>query len=133
MRRFVCAAAVAAYIASLSSNAAAAPAMTGNQLADFCGITIAPLANRERCLSYIVGAADGAAVGSTRASAYYDKDGDLKFDKSRKLFLPCTPDGVTALQVTDVVIKYLRENPAQRHLPAASLVVDALHHAFPCE
>lgn len=43
----------------------------------------------------------------------------------------CVPDGVTLGQVTDVVIKYLRDNPAKRNNPAASLVTEALLEAWP--
>jgi len=45
----------------------------------------------------------------------------------------CTPDGVTVLQATRVVFKYLNDHPAQLHLPEVELIEEALSKAFPCE
>jgi hypothetical protein len=44
----------------------------------------------------------------------------------------CFPPGVTRLQLHDVVVRYLQENPEQRHVGAAALVRDALQEAWPC-
>ena len=38
----------------------------------------------------------------------------------------------TALQLSEVVCKSLKDNPDERHRPAATLIVDALNEAFPC-
>ena len=35
-------------------------------------------------------------------------------------------------QARDVVVKYLQENPAHRHEAGATLVMEALHDAWPC-
>jgi hypothetical protein len=44
----------------------------------------------------------------------------------------CTGGGATVKQVSDVVHKYLKDNPAQRNMDAAVLVLVALGTAFPC-
>jgi hypothetical protein len=44
----------------------------------------------------------------------------------------CTPGGVNVGQVTLVAIKHLKENLAQLHPPAVSLVEDTLREAWPC-
>jgi hypothetical protein len=44
----------------------------------------------------------------------------------------CAPRSVRASQVRDIVCKYLRDNPQDRHLTAASLTIHALTVAFPC-
>jgi Ssp1 endopeptidase immunity protein Rap1a len=44
----------------------------------------------------------------------------------------CPPSTATGGQVRDIVLKYLRENPASRHESASSLAAHALHEAFPC-
>ncbi|MBX9683390.1 MAG: hypothetical protein K2X41_06335 [Hyphomicrobium sp.] len=44
----------------------------------------------------------------------------------------CTPDGGTIGQVAAVVVKYLRDHPADLHRPFVSLVLEALSHAWPC-
>jgi hypothetical protein len=43
----------------------------------------------------------------------------------------CIP-AVVAGQARDVVVKYLQENPAHRHEAGATLVMEALHDAWPC-
>ena len=45
----------------------------------------------------------------------------------------CVPEARVALgQLTDVVIKYLRDHPEERHLHGAVLVITAVSDAFPC-
>jgi Rap1a immunity proteins len=44
----------------------------------------------------------------------------------------CSPDRVSVGQVSDVVIKYLADNPDKRHYQAHILVRDALSKAWPC-
>ena len=63
------------------------------------------------CMGYIIGVADNRS------------------------FYICSPGGsggVTAAQYTDIVKKYLNDNPAQLHRDADVLVLDALTQAFPC-
>ena len=45
---------------------------------------------------------------------------------------PCIPNRVTDRQTTDVVVRYLKEHPEQRHYAAANLVAETLAEAFPC-
>jgi hypothetical protein len=40
--------------------------------------------------------------------------------------------GVDKGQVRDVVLKYLRDHPAKRHQPSASLTIEAMTDAFGC-
>lgn len=66
------------------------------------------------CFGYIAGISDvlsNAAIGDFNA---------------------CQPKDVTVQQVVDVVKKYLKENPQDRHFTANSLVAYALSEAFPC-
>jgi hypothetical protein len=44
----------------------------------------------------------------------------------------CIPDGVKSGQVLDVVKRYLRNHPEERHHQASSLVLGALKETFPC-
>jgi hypothetical protein len=44
----------------------------------------------------------------------------------------CVPNVVTAGQLKDIVVQYLRQNAAERHLLAVGLVADAISKAFPC-
>jgi len=44
----------------------------------------------------------------------------------------CTPNGVTSIQLVDVVKRWLANTPQYRHYSATSLVAQALEKAFPC-
>ncbi len=46
--------------------------------------------------------------------------------------LTCLPQQATLGQAMDVVLAYLRQNPAQLHRPSQVLARDALRQAFPC-
>lgn len=70
------------------------------------------------CLSWINGAVQGASatVSSTGAKPDY-----------------CTPRvGGSNGQYAAVYLKFLRDNPAKRHLPAIYLFHEAMAEAFPC-
>jgi hypothetical protein len=45
----------------------------------------------------------------------------------------CPPNGVTIGQLSDIVKKWLVDNPQHRHFVADSLLVAALSEAFPCK
>lgn len=49
-----------------------------------------------------------------------------------KTYFIAPPSKVTLGQMTDVVIKYMNENPAQLHKSADSIVVSAISKDFPC-
>jgi hypothetical protein len=44
----------------------------------------------------------------------------------------CFPKGSSNDQYRDIVVTYLRDNPAQRHMTASVLGLVALRSAFPC-
>jgi Rap1a immunity proteins len=45
----------------------------------------------------------------------------------------CLPKHVTVRQARDIIIKYLRNHPEERHYSAASEIALALKQAFPCD
>ena len=45
----------------------------------------------------------------------------------------CTPAGVTAGQIYDMVKQYLEENPSFRHFTGDFLINRVLNRAWPCE
>lgn len=53
-------------------------------------------------------------------------------DASWILFIDCTPEGVTVEQGVDIVKKYIRQHPEERHTFAADMVLGAMIEAFPC-
>jgi len=93
----------------------AAAATSGNDLLRFC--TSDPNSPEQSfCLGYLHGVVDGA-IG-IRVSEVRPQIFEL-------------PAGVDILQVRDVVVKFLKENPKDRHLGAVALVFKALTEAYP--
>lgn len=75
--------------------------------------------NQPSCLAYMSGLADGLA---------------LLFElHPQSSIRACVPDKVTVSQIRDVVLKYLREKPEDRHEAASTLGLLALVGAFPCK
>jgi len=71
----------------------------------------------------------GIAYGYLMSAA--DSHTTLVFwDNSSQQF--CIPDGVTQNQMGDLVLLYLKSNPAERHKNAASLAMVAFTRAWPC-
>jgi hypothetical protein len=44
----------------------------------------------------------------------------------------CLPPTVTAGQIKDMIHNYLRNTPAERHLPASVIIANAFIGGFPC-
>jgi Rap1a immunity proteins len=88
----------------------------GNQLLDACtdqtGHENTPL-----CYGYIQGIIDM----SWYMTGYLKLKGDF-----------CIPQEVTVRQLSEIVAKYLRDNPSTRRYRASVLVHIALFQAFPC-
>ena len=110
------------WFAAIVTLTAAAPAhgadggwMSGNDLLDLC--TTQEPAKAGRCLGYITGIVDFSGSSQVEANLKY---GPLT-----------TPPGVTAGQLRDIVVKYMKENPKYNHLVAADLVFIAIKRAFP--
>jgi Rap1a immunity proteins len=83
---------------------------TGDELFDVCNVR----ADDQRhflCSGYIAGASD-----------VLNSQGAI-----------CTPKDVTVHQTVDVILDYLREHPAQRHMAAPVLTEAALGQAFSCK
>jgi hypothetical protein len=85
---------------------------TGDELFDVCNVpTVDPRHFNDPCSGYIAGASD-----------VLNSQGTV-----------CTPKEVTVHQTVDVILNYLREHPAQRHMAAPMLIGAALGQAFPCK
>jgi len=88
---------------------------TGNALLNECKKENSP--SGLFCDGYIAGVADAhrAVSHSFRGMTRY-----------------CSPEHVTVHELRRVVVRWLQANPEQIHFAASSLVVQALHDAFPC-
>src|SRR5258708_6765907 len=107
------------YLSILASWCANASAVTGNQLAEMCGVISGPLTSGEACIGYITGTVD-STMWERAVRMSPPKPDDPKFQKDfYRTFISvyCPPDAVTPAQIMSVVMKYLRDNPTDWHLP----------------
>lgn len=104
------------FLVSASGHAQQVSTMTGNTLLEACESK--DEFQQAFCLGYILGVADLDAM-----------DGAAFPDRRRS----CRAENVTNGQERDVVVKYLKDHPEERHVLAAILVVKAMAKAFPCK
>lgn len=97
-----------AFALALWATSAQAEWMDGNQLEDMCVSTSA--LDRGLCLSYVMGVLDGARFQAQ----------PLK-----------TPDGTSAGQVRDVVVRYLANHLEGKAQPARMIIKVAVVEAWP--
>ena len=123
--------AVLACIVVVSFNARAAlvhEAMTGYELERRCGDTGV---GNGLCTGFIWGVADGLLlITHTEALAAQT---NIKTINSGPDPIICVPDGISPRDLTDIVLKYMNDNPANMYFPAGLLVYYALGEAFPCK
>ena len=65
-------------------------------------------------------------------SVYLDGFADALRESPGDTRPACIPDAVNGLQLRDVVIKLLRDEPQNRQQPAARLIIRAYAKAWPC-
>ncbi len=109
------------FVASLPSKAQAPTFIQdGNSLLFFCEDEDRALGqwHKAACQGYIAGVFDSEVLLASSVQA--------------RSSLACFPDGVTAGQTVDVVVKYLKDHPETRHHSSASLTMRAFLEAFPC-
>ena len=92
-----------------SAHAQRVSTTTGNQLLEWCESQAH--FQQAFCLGYITGVTDIDSM-----------DGSVFPERRRS----CVPENVSNGQVSDVVIKYLKDHPEERHLLAAILIVKAM-------
>ncbi|HME70120.1 MAG TPA: Rap1a/Tai family immunity protein [Myxococcota bacterium] len=85
---------------------------SGNALVEACAVP------DSTCVGYVDGVSDTIAALSWSGM-------------TSKTY--CLPDQVTDTQLAAVFYKYLHDHPAQRHLSAAGLLINALADSFPCK
>jgi len=108
-------------LVSASAHGQRVSTTTGNDLLESCesgGHSEQAFFNQAFCLGYITGVTDIDGV-----------DGSAFPERRRS----CVPENVTNGQVKDVVVKYLKEHPEERHIQASILIVKAVAQAFPCK
>jgi Rap1a immunity proteins len=125
---------IAVALVFCSATPAQAGFYSGNELHDLCQ------SNRPAVIMYVAGlhdASEHAMNVSVKTLALHfslslSKD-QADFDSVLKDIAGyCLPENATTGQVADVFCKYLRDNPAQRHLNVAHLFSTAMAAAWPC-
>ena len=74
----------------------------------------------------------GSAVDSISCRAYIAAVSDVMQRNTVASWTACMSENVTLGQVTDVVTRWLANNPEKRQYAANSLTAYALSEAFPC-
>jgi hypothetical protein len=118
----------------LSAGPAASQTSLGNDLLHACTMPD-NLAAEGYCLGYVVGAIEGLKWGAASVIAFAAPEQQSATDLDRMssgVLGFCVPAEATNIQLRDVVVKHLRENPATRHETARTLVQAALADSFPC-
>jgi hypothetical protein len=103
-------------LVSASAHAQRISTMTGNDLLESCGS--AGHFGQAFCLGYVAGVTD------------LDGPDGSAFPERRR---SCVAENVSNGQVRDVVVKYLKDHPEERHIQASILIVKAMAQAFPCK
>jgi hypothetical protein len=98
------------------SNAQRVSTRTGNDLLEFCESK--KEFEQAFCLGYITGVTDMEGMNT---AAFPDRQRS------------CISTIVTNGQLIDVVLKYLKDHPEERHMLAAVLIVKSMAQAFPCK
>lgn len=90
---------------------------SGNELLNVCQSNVST--HNGQCIGFIQGVSIGVELGEA-------------FHGHKDLSDVCIPGNVNNAQLKDIVLIYLRQNPAKRHEPAVFAVVHSLRNAFPC-
>lgn len=102
----------------VNSPASANGFVSGNKLYEYCRASDGTYESIA-CFNYIIGAAD-VFLGASQ------------FNEAVFGWRVCPPGGLTQGQIEDIVVRWLRENPSDRHYSAVSAVGEALATSFPC-
>jgi Rap1a immunity proteins len=111
----------AVLIGVLSALVYAAPSyaefLDGNRLFELCDDE-APDYKQDVCLGYVMGVIDVLVSYS-----------DVEIEQRIGL---CAPKNVSAAQLREIVVRYLKQHPEERHYAALNTVGAAVRDAFPC-
>lgn len=86
----------------------------GNSIYEICS-TNTPTSTAQ-CVSYTLGAMDML----------------LAFQSVGSEAMFCLPEKARPQQLSDILVKHLRDHPEERHFSAAGAMISAMSNAFPC-
>jgi hypothetical protein len=90
---------------------------SGNEFLESCDIPDNEKTMAAACLAYSMGVGEGIAIFADRGA-----------DKQ----LYCSPEGATVGQQFHVLVKFIKDHPANAHLKTRILMLKAMIDAFPC-
>jgi hypothetical protein len=93
---------------------------TGREVLEKCAPTATPEIMKVHCLGYIQGISDALALATEVADGIYG-------------YRACRPESITAGQLRDIVISYLKSHPEELRFKSPSVVVKILGETFPCK
>ena len=117
----------------------AKPIVTGNDFLDMCSQVNDQVTALQgyadgiklgECLGFLEGVRGTLAFMQLRINAQL---ADVSPGMGKVLVPTCMPTGVTAGQLTRILLKWLNDNPTLLHNPLAPSAVVAFDEAFPCE
>ena len=124
-----------AVLLCMASAPLAAQTASGNEIAAACDHLDEADIRGGYCIGYIIGAWEGIKIGAFEALVVSGAKGTAEeLDGMVNSILGiCAPVSVERGQIVDIVVGYFEENPAIRHLPARSLIREAMVESFPCK
>jgi len=116
------------FVSSIPVFGSSSAALDGNEILRRCspGLEKTDLTAMENaeyiyCMGYIAGVMDAAVFMHTMS------------DEKNTVWRWCGPaDGIAGGQAARIVVKWLKNNPEKLHLRGDTLIIAALHEAFPC-
>ena len=127
---------VAVLTAFFYPNFAISAPKTGNELLAECSAdqnTAAGLVEYLICAAYISGVREMYDFFVVLdMSKNFDEKSGLDAE-GMSLAMICAPEGSSEAQAIDIIVAYLKDNPADRHKKARYFVIGALVQAWPCE
>jgi Ssp1 endopeptidase immunity protein Rap1a len=120
---------IAAAVAVAISTSTATAGDDGNTWAAKCNKSVEQARSTKEamefmhCVGFTRGVADTIALW--RGAALNAAEGDKA--------PACIPEKATTQQLVDIGLKFIRENPAERHIPASALLMRAFHAVWPCK
>jgi hypothetical protein len=118
------------FVMAILLSAHFAAAQTGVQLLEDCRVAASEVrpttASDQQKLAYCVG-----FLNSTRDILGLWRVSDSNYQVNLRGPV-CFPTGLTALEMSKVVVKYLYDNPGRQPLPYTAAAILALSNAYPC-
>ena len=110
---------------AVTISASTAAAEDGNSWSSKCRITIEQARGTTKEAMWLMNCSGYARGVADTIQLWRGAEGDKA--------PACIPEKATTQQLVDIGLRFIRENPAERHLPASVLLMRAFSVAWPCK